>query len=92
MPDEHRPSMSEARLKRHWASNLRLTALLLTVWFVVSFGLTFFARDLNFSFFGWPFSVWLASQGALIIYGLVIWRYARTMNRLDHEHGVAEDD
>lgn len=82
IPENHR---------RHWQRNLRLTAALLCVWFVVTFVLVFFARDLDFRFFGWPFSFWVAAQGALLVYlGLVAY-YARAMSRLDHEHGVAEE-
>ena len=80
------------RFLRHWHKNLRLTAVLLTVWFGVSFVLTWFARDLNFDFFGWPFSVWVAGQGALIVYLLIVWIYARRMDRIDREHGLAEDE
>jgi putative solute:sodium symporter small subunit len=76
----------------YWRRNLRLTALLLAVWFIVTFGVAFFARELSFSFFGWPFSFWVAAQGALIVYVLLVWFYARTMDRLDREHGLAEDD
>jgi putative solute:sodium symporter small subunit len=79
------------RLQRHWRKNLRLTAALLLVWFVVSFVATFFARELSFSFFGWPFSFWVGSQGALVVYVLIIAWYAHRMNRLDLEHGVAEE-
>ena len=73
---------------RHWAANLRLTAVLLGVWFVVSFVLIFFARDLNFSFFGWPFSFWVAAQGALLVYGFITWFYARRMSQLDDQLGA----
>ena len=61
-------------------------------WYTGGFVVWYFARDLNFSFFGWPFSFWMAAQGALIVYVLIIWFYARYMNRLDQEHGVAEED
>jgi putative solute:sodium symporter small subunit len=83
MTDSHR---------RYWQKNLRLTAALLVVWFVVTFVVSFFARDLNFTFFGWPFSVWMGGQGALIVYGVIIWYYARVMNKLDIEHDVHEED
>jgi putative solute:sodium symporter small subunit len=76
---------------RYWSKNLRITSVLLAIWFVVTFGIGFFARELSFSFFGWPFSFWVGAQGALIVYMLIIWYYARTMNRLDQEHGVAEE-
>ncbi|MFN5775869.1 MAG: DUF4212 domain-containing protein [Burkholderiaceae bacterium] len=75
---------------QYWQKNLNITAVLMAVWFVVTFAVSFFARDLSFTFFGWPFSFWMASQGSLIIYVLIIWFYARYMNQLDQEHGVAE--
>jgi putative solute:sodium symporter small subunit len=77
--------------RQYWSKNLRITSVLLAIWFVVTFGIGFFARELSFSFFGWPFSFWVGAQGALIVYMLIIWYYARTMNRLDQEHGVAEE-
>jgi putative solute:sodium symporter small subunit len=51
----------------------------------------FFARDLNFSFFGWPFSFWVASQGALIGYLVIAWTYARLMNRHDRRAASSEE-
>ena len=73
--------------KTHW-----ITGVLLAVWFVVTFVIGFYARNLNFNFFGWPFSFWVGSQGALIVYVLIIWYYERYMNQLDIEHGVAEEE
>ena len=80
------------RHQSYWRKNLRITAVLLAIWFVVTYVVGYFARDLNFNFFGWPFSFWVGAQGALIVYVLIIGYYARTMNRLDHEHGVAEEE
>ena len=78
--------------RAYWASNLRITTVLMLIWFTVSFVMTYFARELSFSFFGWPFSFWMASQGALVVYLLIIGFYARAMNLLDHRHGLAEED
>ena len=78
--------------EQYWQKNLNVTAKLMGVWFVVTFVVTFFARDLTFNFFGWPFSFWMASQGSLIIYVLIIWYYASYMNKIDQEHGVAEEE
>ena len=74
----------------YWRKNLRITALLLGIWFFVTFVLVFFARDLDFQFFGWPFSFWVAAQGAMVVYCVIIWYHARYMNKLDKEYGVAE--
>ena len=81
-----------ARHQEYWSKNLRITGLLLALWFSVTFVLLYFARDLTFTFFGWPFSFWVACQGALIVYCLIIWYYARYMNKLDKEYGVSEGE
>ena len=78
--------------KAYWRKNLRLSGVLLAIWFVVTYVIAFYARELSFTFFGWPFSFWVAAQGALVVYCVIIWFYARTMNRLDQEHGVAEEE
>ena len=79
-------------LRSYWRKNLRITAVLMCVWFAVTFGVAYFARDLSFNFFGWPFSWWVAAQGAFIVYVLIIGLYAYLMNRLDVAHGVAEEE
>jgi putative solute:sodium symporter small subunit len=81
-----------ARHQEYWSKNLRITGILLAIWFFVTFVLVFFARELTFNFFGWPFSFWLSAQGALVVYCLIIWYYASYMNRLDIEYGVAEGE
>ncbi len=58
--------------RRYWAKNLRMTAILLGLWFVVTYVVSYMARDLSFSFFGWPFSFWMGAQGSLVIYVLII--------------------
>lgn len=78
--------------RRYWQRNLKITGVLLAIWFVVTYVVSFYARELNFTFFGWPFSFWMGAQGALVVYVVIIWYYARAMNRLDQEHGVAEED
>ena len=81
-----------ARHQEYWSKNLRITSLLLGIWFVVTFVVVFFARELTFKFFGWPFSFWVAGQGALIVYCAIIWYYARYMNKLDIEYDVHEGE
>ena len=78
--------------RQYWQKNLRITAVQLSIWFVVTFVVAFFARDLNFSVLGTPFSFYMAAQGSLIIYVLIIGFYAKYMNKLDVEHGVAEEE
>ena len=76
----------------YWRRNLRLTGILLMIWFVSTFVLSFYARELaSISFFGWPLSFYMAAQGSLIIYVAIIWLYARKMAQLDEEFDVAEE-
>ena len=78
--------------QRYWQKNLRITAILLAIWFVVTFVVGFYARELSFDFFGWPFSFWMGAQGSLVIYLVIIGYYSHYMNKLDQEHGVAEEE
>lgn len=77
--------------RHYWRRSLTITAWLMLVWFVVTFCAAFFARQLNFSFFGWPFSFWVGAQGALGVYVLIVGVYAYLMNRLDEAHSLNED-
>jgi putative solute:sodium symporter small subunit len=80
-----------ARHQEYWRKNLRITLILLAIWFVVTYVVGFFARGIfSFGFFGWPFAWYMGAQGALIIYVLIIWFYARYMNKLDKDYGVDE--
>jgi putative solute:sodium symporter small subunit len=78
-------------LQRYWQKNLRITSILMFIWFVVTFVVAYYARELNFNFFGWPFSFWVGAQGALVVYVLIIGFYAYYMNKLDVAHGVDEE-
>ena len=75
----------------YWLKNRLVIALLLAIWFAVTFGVSYFARALSFNFFGWPFSFWVGAQGSLLVYCLIIGCYAWYMNRLDIKHGVEKE-
>lgn len=76
----------------YWRKTFRLTLLLLVVWMVVTFGLTWFARDLNgYVFLGFPLGFYMAAQGALLIYLAIIWYYNRKMRQLDAEYDIEQE-
>jgi putative solute:sodium symporter small subunit len=83
---------ASAKRQEYWNKNLRITAILLAIWFVVTYVVGYFARDLSFNFFGWPFAFWVGAQGALVVYVAIIFFYARYMNNLDKEYGVDEGE
>ena len=77
----------------YWNKNLRLSAVLLVIWFIATFGVAWFAIPLaEIKFFGWPFSFYMAAQGSLIIYVAIIGFYALRMRKNDIEHGVHEGE
>jgi putative solute:sodium symporter small subunit len=78
--------------REYWRKNLRITGILLAIWFVITFVVSYYARELSFNFFGWPFSFWMGAQGALVIYILIIGYYAWYMGKLDIEYGVEESE
>lgn len=68
-----------------------LKAVLLAVWASVSFGVCFFARDLQFAVAGWPVNYWIAAQGAVLVFIGVVALYAWLMNRMDGDAPNDED-
>jgi putative solute:sodium symporter small subunit len=78
------------RLRRYWRANNRLIVALLVVWGLVSFGGgILFVKPLNeFSFFGLPLGFWIAQQGAIYVFIVLIFLYAWIMDALDRRYHV----
>ncbi|MEM7050548.1 MAG: DUF4212 domain-containing protein [Acidobacteriota bacterium] len=78
----------------YWRQNRRLIAGLLAVWFLVSFVFAILlAEPLGGLRVGrLPMGFWWAQQGALYVFVVLIFVYARRMDRLDRAFGVAEDE
>lgn len=85
--------MSGESLAGHWAKTKSLTFTVLAIWFVFSFVVHIFANQLNGStFMGFPLGYYMAAQGSLIVFVILIWYLARRQDAIDREFGVAEDD
>jgi putative solute:sodium symporter small subunit len=79
--------------RQYWHKNLRLTSLLLVIWFVATFVVSWFARDLQaITVLGFPLPFYMGAQGALVIYVILVGYYAYRMGKLDREYGVQEDN
>lgn len=78
--------------RRYWVISRRLILVLLALWFALTVVSTFFARELSFEFFGWPFSFWLAAQGVPLLYLLIVLFHTLVMARWDRRHDVHEPD
>lgn len=84
--------VSERDRLAHWRAVRAWTLGLLLVWGAVTFGVGWFARTLDFRFFGWPFSFWVAAQGALLVYLALVGLYAWAARRLDEALDLDERD
>ena len=80
------PLMSERpTTDEHDRRALALKAVLLSVMVLVSFGVCFFARELSFVVMGWPVHFWMAAQGAVLVFIVIVVVYASAMSRLEAE-------
>lgn len=81
---------------QYWRRNLRYLAILLTIWFAVSYGAgILFAESLNalrIPGTGFPLGFWFAQQGSIYVFVVLIFVYVALMNRLDREFDVDEED
>lgn len=84
--------MDDQQRREYWRKNLRLMAVLLTIWALVSFGAgILFVEQLNkIVVAGFPLGFWFAQQGSLIIFVILIGVYVWRMDKLDAEYGVDE--
>lgn len=71
--------------ERYWAANVRLVAILLTIWFFVSFGCGILFSDFldQFRIGGFKLGFWMAQQGSIYTFVLLIFIYVKRMNVLD---------
>ncbi|QKK02976.1 MAG: DUF4212 domain-containing protein [Pseudomonadota bacterium] len=83
----------QATRDRYWKANLRLMAICLVIWFVVSYGFGILLVDFldRFQLFGYPLGFWFAQQGSIYTFLGLIFFYAWRMNKLDREHDFHEE-
>jgi putative solute:sodium symporter small subunit len=88
-PGELTPAKREA----YWRYNVRLTTILLVIWFVVTYLISgIWAGALNnITFIGFPLGYYMAAQGSLAIFVIEIALYAYLMNKKDLEYGIREE-
>lgn len=75
--------------KTYWKTNLKYLIILLSIWFVVSYGAGILFKDALDQFYlgGFPLGFWFAQQGSIYVFVILIFVYVRLMNRLDKKHG-----
>jgi putative solute:sodium symporter small subunit len=77
------------KAKAYWKENLRYLAILLTIWFVVSFGAGILFKEAldDIKIGGFKLGFWFAQQGSMYVFVILIFIYVRLMNKLDRKYG-----
>lgn len=85
------PAAERAQL--YWKENLRLITILLTIWFLVTYIPVLFVNQFNqIVIAGFPLGYYMAAQGSLIVFVVMIFYYAYAMNKLDDKYGLSDRD
>jgi putative solute:sodium symporter small subunit len=81
------------KMEQYWKKNLQTLALLLFIWFLVSFGFgILWVEELNtIRLGGFKLGFWFAQQGSIYSFVILIFIYVTRMNALDREFKVNED-
>ena len=85
--------VDQEKAMAYWKYNVKLTTIVMVIWFVVTYVCTYFVKELNnIVIFGFPFGYYMGAQGSLAIFVILIFWYAVKMNNADDDYGVAEEE
>ncbi len=98
--DPERPSPTDPNARpaqeSYWRTNLRYLGVLLSIWFVVSFGFGILLVEpldrIRIPGTGFPLGFWFAQQGSIYVFLVLIFVYVVLMNRLDRKYDLDEED
>ncbi len=76
--------------KKYWKTNLKYLSILLSIWFVVSYGFGIvFVDELNsIRMGGFKLGFWFAQQGSIYVFTILIFVYIKLMNKLDAKYNL----
>lgn len=82
----------QKKANAYWKENLRYLVILLSIWFIVSYGAGIIFKDYldQFRLGGFKLGFWFAQQGSIYVFVLLIFVYVRLMNKLDRKYGFNE--
>ena len=87
--------MQSSNDEAHWSRTRNLMFAHLVVWFFFGYIVHMFVKPLNqiiIPVLNFPLGFYMAAQGSLIAFVVMLFVFARQQDRIDREHGVAEDD
>ena len=85
-------SDKQTKASAYWKENVRYLFILLTIWFIVSYGAGILFKDAldTIRVGGFKLGFWFAQQGSIYVFVVLIFVYVRLMNKLDKKYGYNE--
>lgn len=79
--------------KEYWLANLKILSILLSIWFLVSFGFGIIWSEAldHFQIAGFKLGFWFAQQGSIYFFVILIFVYVHLMNKLDKSYKNQKD-
>ncbi|CAM1368869.1 DUF4212 domain-containing protein [Tenacibaculum xiamenense] len=86
-------SENQQKATSYWKENLKYLTILLSIWFIVSYGAGILLKDTlnSIKLGGFKLGFWFAQQGSIYVFVVLIFVYVRLMNKLDKKYGYDED-
>ena len=80
--------------KDYWRANLKILIILLSIWFMVSFGFGIILSDFldQYQIGGFKLGFWFAQQGSIYLFVVLIFIYVHLMNKLDKKYKDHNDE
>lgn len=92
MLNQESPTKNNDGYASYWPTVRVITFVLLALWLLLNFSVIFYARELSgLQLFGWPIPFYMAAQGTILIYLLIIGGYALLVNRLERKLAHANE-
>jgi putative solute:sodium symporter small subunit len=89
------PSDTKANQEAHWRKTSNLMWIHLGIWLFFGYIIHMFVKQLNqivIPILGFPLGFYMAAQGSLIVFVVMLFVFARQQNKIDRDYGYAEDE
>jgi putative solute:sodium symporter small subunit len=95
MAQSNTPSRTSANDEAHWRKTTNLMLIHLGIWVFFGYIIHMFVKPLNnivIPILDFPLGFYMAAQGSLIVFVVMLFAFAKQQNKIDREFGVAEDE
>lgn len=86
-----REQMPPEAAAAHWRATRRLMWFCLLIWLIFSFAIHFFVDYLDQLLSGPPLGFYMAAQGSLIVFVVLIFFYSSQQSAIDEKYNAEED-